>query len=182
MRWRTLVVPLAALILAAACSAGSGAGTNADTAGSAGNPTWRTAALVDAISGDTFTVEGLSGNVIAVEPMAAWCSNCFTQQSIAASALASLADPDIVYVSIGVDPNERDEDLAEYADRWGFDWRFARATPEFARSLADAFGDQVLSPPSTPLIVIGRDGEVVDMHFGIRNAEDLIQLFKGELP
>ncbi len=159
-----------------------GACTSAGSAGGDGSAAWRSATLVDAASGDPFTIDGFRGQLVVIEPMAVWCGNCRTQQLEAASALARLADPDIVYISITVDPNEREADLVAYAELLGFDWRFAVTTTELARSLATDFGDQVLSPPSTPLILIGPDGEVVDQHYGIRGADDLVALFSRYRP
>ncbi len=166
-----------AVLVAAACSSGTTASTAKPT-----DDAWRTTALVDTRSGETFTIDELKGKLVVVEPMAIWCSNCRIQQGEAAVALDRLDDPDIVYVSVDVDPNERAGDLAAYADGAGFDWGFVVATKEVARSLAATFGDQILSPPSTPLILIGPDGEVVDQHFGIRGADDLVELFSQYLP
>ena len=184
-RWHgTAMTPRSALawlfgvvLVVAACSSG----TTASTAEPA-NDAWRTTALVDTRSGDTFTIDELKGKLVVIEPMAIWCSNCRIQQGEAAVALDRLDDPDIVYLSVDVDPNERAGDLAAYADGSGFDWAFVVATKEVARSLAATFGDQILSPPSTPLILVGPDGEVVDQHFGIRSADDLVELFSQHLP
>jgi len=85
--------------------------------------------------------------------------------------LDRLADPDLVYVSLDVDPNERAEGLADYARREGFAWHFAVASPELSRSLAARFGDQVLSPPATPLLVVGPNGQVVEQGIGIKRAD-----------
>lgn len=168
------------VLVVAACSSGTTAST-AEPAKPA-NDAWRTAALVDARTGESFTIDGLRGKLVAIEPMAIWCTNCRIQQGEAAAALDRLDDPDVVYVSVDVDPNERAGDLAAYADGSGFDWAFVVATKEVARSLAATFGDQILSPPSTPLILVGPDGEVVDQHFGIRSADDLVELFSQHLP
>ncbi len=165
-----------AALVAAACSSGTTALTAKST-----DDAWRTTALVDTRSGETFTIDDLKGKLVVIEPMAIWCSNCRIQQGEAAVALDRLGDPDIVYVSVDVDPNERAGDLAAYADGSGFDWGFVVASKEVARSLATTFGDQILSPPSTPLILIGPDGEVVDQHFGIRSADDLVELFSQYL-
>ena len=187
-RWHgTAMTPRSALawlfgvvLVVAACSSGTTAST-AEPA-KAANDAWRTTALVDTRSGDTFTIDELKGKLVVIEPMAIWCSNCRIQQGEAAVALGRLDDPAIVYVSVDVDPNERAGDLAAYADGSGFDWAFVVATKEVARSLAATFGDQILSPPSTPLILVGPDGEVVDQHFGIRSADDLVELFSQHLP
>lgn len=171
----------ATLLVAVACSAGAGSPAPADPTAAKADAAWRTATLVDTRTGESFSVDSLRGKLVAIELMAAWCSNCKIQQLEAATALSRLNDPNIVYVSVDVDPHEGAKDLADYAERSGFDWRFVVATTEVARSLAATFGDQVLSPPSTPLILVGPDGTVVDQHFGIRGADDLIKLFSEHL-
>jgi len=177
MKLRLPVLLLATLLASAACTAAADPGASPAAAGSDPDAPWRTSPLRDSRTGETFAVDDLRGKLVAIEPMAVWCSNCRIQQLEAATALTMLADPDIVYVSVDVDPNERDEDLAKYADQWGFEWRFVVADVDVARSLADEFGPQVLSPPSTPLIIVAPNGDVVDQHFGIRTATELFELF-----
>ncbi len=189
---RTLLsLLLGATFIAAACSsggAGAGAGATLAPASTQTTPTdregelWRTVELVDARTGESFTIDSLKGKVVGIEPMAIWCSNCRAQQGEVSAALDTLASDDIVFISVDVDPNERADELATYAERYGFDWRFVVATSEVARSFAEAFGDQVLSPPSTPFILIGKDGAVVDQHFGHRRADELVDLFTPQLP
>lgn len=169
---RSIVLAAVVVLVAAACTPGGG-----EPPATTGDEAWRTTELVDTRTGESFSIAGLGGKLVALEPMAVWCSTCRTQQFEAKDALAQLGDPDIIYISIGVDPNERPEDLARYADRWGFDWRFVVAPTDVARSLARTFGDQVLSPPSTPLILVGPDGSVVASQFGIHGAADLVALF-----
>jgi len=86
------------------------------------------------------------------------------------------------YISLDVDPNEREADLAAYAGREGFTWRFVVASPEVSRSLAATFGDQILSPPATPLVLLGPDGELIEKHIGIKGSQDLAALIKEHLP
>jgi len=176
---RSLTAPLLAIALVAtACSAGGGQGQGAGTA----DDTWQTASLVDVVTGEEFRIGDLQGKVVAIEAMAIWCINCRVQQRAAQAALEQVASPDVVYISLDVDPNERDEDLAEYARREGFSWRFVVASPELSRSLAATFGDQILSPPATPLVVLGPDGKLIEKHIGIKGADDLAALFKEQLP
>ena len=179
MKSRNVVLVLALVIVAAACSPGSSASS---VQHSGLDAAWRSASLSDARTGESFTIDSLRGKLVAVEPMAIWCTTCRTQQGEVAAALDRLNDPDIVYVSVDVDPNERVEDLAVYADRSGFDWRFAVATADVARSLAATFGDQILSPPSTPLVLISPEGEIIEHHFGIRRADELVDLFAANAP
>ena len=114
--------------------------------------------------------------------MAIWWINCRQQQSESSTALEQVSSPDVVYLIVDVDPNEHEGDLATYARREGFGWRFAVASPEGVRSLAATFGGGVLSPPSTPLIVIAPDGQVVLQHLGIESAVDLARVFREHLP
>lgn len=165
-----LVVALA--VVGAACSSEAGA----TPSGQPAEGGWRTAVLRDVATGDEFRVADLQGSVVVIETMAIWCSSCRVQQQQARTALAQLEDADIVYISLDVDPNERGEDLADYAVREGFGWRFAVSSPEISRSLAAEFGERVLSPPSTPLIVLGPGGEVVEQHFGVMSSDDLAAL------
>jgi len=176
---RSLAASLTALaVLVAACSSGGGPSQSGGTA----NETWRSASLRDVVTGEEFRIGDLQGKVVAIEAMAIWCINCRLQQGQAQAALGQVASPNVVYISLDVDPNERDEDLAEYARREGFTWRFAVASPEVSRSLAATFGDQILSPPATPLVVLGPDGELIEKHIGIKGADDLAALFKEHLP
>lgn len=134
---------------------------------------WMTAELIDVRTGETFAIADLAGRLVVVEPMAIWCSNCARQQREASTVLAALDRDDIVYISLDIDPTEQAGDLATYADDRGFDWRFVVAGRDVSRMFAEAFGDQVLSPPSTPSIIITPDGELVGPTFGIRDAEEL---------
>jgi len=123
-------------------------------------------------TGATFRVSDFADKVVVVEPMAIWCSSCRAQQDAAREALAGLPADQIVYISLDVDPNETEPDLASYAEERGYPWLFAVASVDVARSLAQTFGDQVLSPPSTPKIVVGT-GLDPAVSFGYKSAGDL---------
>lgn len=129
--------------------------------------------LVDVRSGDRFTLGQLARDgPVLVEAMAVWCTTCLAQQRevVQAHALA-----DFHSVGLDVDPNERPDDLAEYADREGFDWRFAMADATLVDLLTDAYGFAVTNPPSTPTFVISTDGQVRALEFGrVRSAEELV--------
>ena len=168
-----------ALVVAACTASGSAPNGNSSTAA---DLTWRMAALRDVRTGQEFTIEQLHGKLVALEPMAIWCSSCRIQQREVVVALAATPSDNLVFVGVDVDPNERPAALADYSVADGFDWTFIVASREVARSLAAAFGDQILSPPSTPLILVGPGGEVLDVHFGIRSAGELTALFAQHLP
>lgn len=128
--------------------------------------------LVDVRSGETFSLAELSADrAVLLETMAIWCTTCLSQQREVVRA-HDLAD--FHSVGIDVDPNERAPDLAAYADREGFDWRFAVADQELVRLLTERFGFEVTNPPSTPTFVV-IDGTIRALDFGhVRSAEELV--------
>ena len=131
--------------------------------------------LTDVRTGETFTLAELAtdGPVI-VETMAIWCSNCLAQQREVAQA-HSMGEFDSV--SIDVDPNERPEDLARYAEREGFDWAFVVADAALAVELRDRFSPAVLNPPSMPKLVVRPDGTIQALEFGrLLSAEELARI------
>ena len=133
-----------------------------------------TTALTDVRSGETFTLGELAADgPILLEPMAVWCTNCRAQQHEVKRAHDS---SDFQSVSLDVDLSETPDALAEYADREGFDWRFAMADASLYRLLQERFGTAATNPPSTPLIVIEADGRVRPLEFGrgTRSAEQLL--------
>lgn len=174
---------LVLLLLVAACAPAATPtpppGTSAPAARA--DEIWRTAELRDVRTGETLRIDELNGQVVVLETMAIWCATCRIQQNEARKALASLDDDRIVYVSLNVDPNETEADLTRYADESGYPWHFAVASREIARSLAETFGDQVLSPPSTPTIVLAPDGEA-QVSFGVKTAAVLEAELAARLP
>lgn len=137
---------------------------------------WLDIALTDAASGETFTLASLAGRVVAIEPMAIWCSNCKAQQDNVKSAYPEIEAAGVTYISLGIDPGEDPEALARYADRRGYDWRFVQSPVELSRELSDLFGPQILSAPSTPLIVLDANGEVFTQEWGFHAPERLLEI------
>lgn len=131
--------------------------------------------LTDVRSGETFTLGELAAadGPVLLEPMAVWCTTCLSQQREVVQAHEA---GHFTSVSLDVDLSESPEQLAEFADREGFDWRFAMADAGLYRTLQDRFGVGVTNPPSTPLIVIEPDGMVRPLEFGrgVRSAEQLL--------
>jgi hypothetical protein len=131
--------------------------------------------LTDVRSDERFTLGELAATAgpVLLEPMAVWCSNCRAQQHEVKRAHDSA---EFASVSLDVDLSETPDDLAAYADREGFDWRFAMADASLYRMLQERFGVAATNPPSTPLIVIERDGSVRPLEFGrgTRSPDQLI--------
>ncbi len=142
---------------------------------------WATATLTDVTNGESFSIADLvaAGQIVFIEPMAIWCTNCRRQQSDALTALGSLDRSKVTWLSLDVELSETPEALKEYSRQQGFDFRFSVATKDIAAALATEFGNLVLSPPSTPLIVVAPDGSVVLTEFGHKSVDEIIEMAKA---
>jgi hypothetical protein len=139
-------------------------------------PAWFSAELTDVNSGETLTVADLRGQVILVETVAIWCSNCLRQQKEVKVLHETLGPEDgLLTLVLDIDPNEDADDLKAYADQHGFDWTYAVAPREVAREIGQLYGAQFLNPPSTPMLIVDRMGQVHLLPFGRKTAEDLQQ-------
>lgn len=139
-------------------------------------PDWFTGELVEARSGESFKIADYKGKVVLVETLAMWCSNCLKQQE-QVKALHGLlgARDDFISLGLDIDPNENQEALKTYIEARGFDWQYAIAPAEVAREIGQLYGDQFLNPPSTPMLIIDRDGDVHPLPFGIKDADSLLE-------
>jgi hypothetical protein len=114
--------------------------------------------LVDVASGETFTIGQLAASEpVLLETMAIWCTNCRAQMH---NVVAAHNQAEFHSISLDVDPSEQPEDLAVYAEREGFDWRFAMADGELLATLRDRFGTAVAVPPSMPKVLFRTDGSI----------------------
>jgi thiol-disulfide isomerase/thioredoxin len=137
-------------------------------------PGWLGAPLTDVRTGQDFRISDLKGKVVLVETMAIWCSNCLRQQKEVKALHQALGmNEDLVTVVLDIDPNEDADNLKAYADNNGFDWTYAVAPREVAREMGQLYGDQFLNPPSTPMLIVDRHGEVHPLPFGIKEAGTL---------
>lgn len=139
---------------------------------------WATAELTDVRNGERFRITDLvaDGRVVFLETMAIWCANCRRQQGDVVVALSQLDPARVIWIGVDVDASESAEALADYSRTLGFEWPFVVAGKDLARALATEFGDQVLSPPSTPIIVVGTDGRVTLTEFGHKGIDRIVQL------
>ncbi len=137
-------------------------------------PDWFSSSLLDVNTGMTFTVDDFHGQVVLVETMAVWCSNCLKQQREVQALHAALGDrDDFISIAVDIDPNEDGNLLRDFAARNGFDWIYVVAPADVARQLGELYGQQFLNPPSTPILLIDRDGEVHPLPFGIKSVAEL---------
>jgi hypothetical protein len=105
-----------------------------------------------------------------------WCSNCMKQQQQVKALHVLLGErDDFVSVGLDIDLNENQDDLKNYISANGFDWIYAVAPAEVAREIGQTYGDLFLNPPSTPMFIIDRKGEVHLLPFGIKSAQSLLE-------
>lgn len=139
-------------------------------------PAWFGAALTNASTGESFTIQDFKGKVVLVETLAMWCPTCLRQQKEVKALHDQLGKrDDFVSVGIGIDLNEKLPDLKDYTTKNGFDWTYTVATADVAREIGNLYGQQFLNPPSAPMFIIDRHGAVHPLPFGVKSAADLQQ-------
>ncbi|MAU01737.1 MAG: hypothetical protein CL608_31750 [Anaerolineaceae bacterium] len=144
-------------------------------------PAWMNIPVTDVRTGETFTLADFAGKTVFVEPMATWCTNCRRQLGNVAEAKAQLGDSeDVVFVSLSVETNIGNGDLANYTEETGFDWAFAVATPEMLVSLVETFGQSITNPPSTPHFIIRPDGSTTELTTGFEGPDEILQNLEAE--
>jgi cytochrome oxidase Cu insertion factor (SCO1/SenC/PrrC family) len=136
---------------------------------------WLGTPLMDAVTDAPFQISEYHGKVVLVETMAVWCTNCRAQQEEMRGLQSQMMEQthDLVVVSLDIDPNEDGATLKKYADATGFDWTFAVAPQELVRTLGSTYGDQFLNPPSTPILIVDRQGVAHPLPFGLKSTADL---------
>lgn len=146
-------------------------------------PAWLGASFKDARNGESFTINDFNGKVVLVETMAVWCSTCYQQQTQMKALYESLGmRDDFVMVSLDIDPNEDEAVLAGYTQQNSqFAWRYAAASLDVAREIGNTYGDQFLNLPSAPVLVIDRHGVAHPLSFGLKRAEDLMEMIQPYL-
>lgn len=139
---------------------------------------WLDHPLTDVASGETFTLAEYAGAALLVETMATWCGNCRRQLGHLTEARETLEGEgiEVAYVAVSVERGLAPEALAAYADRQAFPFRFAVADDAFLQLLADRFGRRVLSPPSTPHVIVASDGTVSELRTGFTSPDELVAL------
>ena len=137
-------------------------------------PAWFSTALPNASTGASFKIQDFRGKVVLIETMAMWCPICRAQQKEVKALHDQLGmRDDFVSVGIDIDLNENIADLQAYTAKNGFDWTYTVASPDVAREIGDLYGQQFLNPPSAPMFIIDRHGEVHMLPFGVKSAADL---------
>jgi len=148
------------------------------------SPAWFGVPLTNVRTGEQFTINDFKGKVVLVENLAIWCSNCLKQQKEVKELHVLLGErDDFISLGLDIDLNDTNEDLLSYTNGYGFDWHYAVATSEVAHEIGELYGTQFLNPPSTPMLIIDKTGQVYPLPFGIGRAAELLEAlepFLGE--
>ncbi len=138
-------------------------------------PDWFDTQLTDVQTGETFTMNDFAGKVVLVETMAMWCPTCLFQAHQVSEMHKLLDNPDdVVSVSLDIDLHENANDLKDYCDEFGFEWRFAVAPLMVARALGNLYSAEYLNPPLSPMLLIDKKGEVHLLGYGEKSADNLL--------
>jgi thiol-disulfide isomerase/thioredoxin len=145
-------------------------------------PAWFDVTLSNVNDGTAFSIHDFAGKVVLVETMAVWCPTCKRQQDQIKTLHSGMGiNPDLVTISLDIDPNENADLLKTYASNNGFDWIYAVTPTDVARDIGNLYGDQFLNPPSTPILIIDRNGEAHPLPFGVKSADDLMKAIEPYL-
>lgn len=139
-----------------------------------GAANWLDIPLTNVVSGQTFRLSDLKGKVVLIETMAVWCTTCTRQQIEIRQAHSQFGDS-VVSVSLDIDPNENKTALKRHAETNGFAWAFAVSPPSLSQQLGRMFGDNVLNPTATPVIILARDQSAHPLRFGLKSSRELAQ-------
>lgn len=120
---------------------------------------------------------GFEGQPVLLEFFAVWCPVCTAQQKAVREALAHR--PELVPISLNVDPNEGEDQVREHVQAHdGFDWRYAVASSTMTHRLIQEFGSVIANPPAAPVVRVCPDGtaSLLDER-GAKPAEALLASF-----
>jgi thiol-disulfide isomerase/thioredoxin len=129
-------------------------------------------------NGTSVRLSDFAGRPVLVELMATWCASCAAQQDTLREARSALP-ADTVVVSLDVDVVSDPASLASYAGAHGYDWVFAPSPAGLSRSLRDLFGDLVLNPAASPIVVIDRAGTASLAPLGHKDVAAIVALLPG---
>jgi len=138
-------------------------------------PDWFYRDLTNVTNGETFRIVDFQGKVVLVETLATWCSNCLRQQNEVLSLMGQMGDrDDFVSLGIDIDTNGQADQLADYVSKNGFFWLYTVADSALVDDIGALYGPQYLNPPSTPMLIIDKQGNTHQLPFGVKSAADLL--------
>ena len=119
------------------------------------------------VDGKALNLSDLRGRPVFLDLMATWCGVCRMQMPMLNETYNSFKDQ-VVFLSIGMDWFETDEDLRGYKNQYGAQWTFAldRTGEVYGATYAQAY---------PTLLIIDKDGRMVFYHEGAITQADLLE-------
>jgi thiol-disulfide isomerase/thioredoxin len=142
-------------------------------------PAWASLPLVNAETGESFTLADFAGKTVFVEPFATWCTNCRRQLPNVDAARQQVDPAQVIFVALSVAENVDNATLSQYAADNGWDFIYAAASMEVTEGLVASFGRTVITPPSTPHFIIRPDGSLTALATGTHDAAALVAKLTG---
>lgn len=140
-------------------------------------PGWFSVRLTDVRTGADFSIGDFAGKVVLIETMAEWCPTCIEQQAEVQRLHDLLGgSSDLISVSLDIDVNEDAASLRDYAVALDHDWHYAVAPLEVARALGNLYSAEYLNPPFSPMLAIDRQGNAIQLPYGLKKAETLQEM------
>jgi thiol-disulfide isomerase/thioredoxin len=188
VRGMTATVLLAALLIA--CSQDndrsdviveSGADSGERLSSSVRRPAWQTTMLFDISTNEGFTLGQFENQVVIVEIMAGECNPCDRQHREIIDVLDEFED-EVVAVSISVQPGEDLGFVKDHLEQLGVTWRVAVMGPDLVPLMIAEFGEGIFDISSTPIILIGLDGDAILTASGLKRAFEIEGQIRRLLP
>jgi thiol-disulfide isomerase/thioredoxin len=144
-------------------------------------PAWQTTMLFDISTNEGFSLAQFEGQVVIVEIMAGECNPCDRQHREIIDVLNNFED-EVVAVAISVQPGEDPRVVTEHLEGLGVTWRVAVMGPDLVPLMVAEFGESVFDIESTPVILIGPDGDSTFTDRGLKRAFELEGQIRRLLP
>jgi rhodanese-related sulfurtransferase/peroxiredoxin len=117
------------------------------------------------VDGTTFSLSDYQGKVVVLSLILTTCHLC--QEEMGELAQLKQAYPDIVVITVSIDPLETDENLRSFKETYNADWLFARDT----NNVASRYQGYVLATPT--IVVITPEGYISFRKVELVPLEDL---------
>ena len=83
-------------------------------------------------------------------------------------------DPDVVVIGVDADPNEEAQQVIDHAKENGFKGRYVVAPQALTDALVEEYGPSILSPPTSPVVLISADQSSARLlPRGLKSLEDI---------
>lgn len=133
---------------------------------------WKSYELKEVSTGEKFRICDFEGKPVLIESFAVWCPKCKQQQDTLKRLHDELGDS-FISIALDTDPNEDENTVKAYKNRFGYTWRFAISPVELTKALIDEFGIGVVNAPSVPVILVCEDLSFRMLGGGQKSVADL---------